>query len=191
VYFITIATQNRDCLFGDIIDSVPRLNDDGGMIQSLWVDLPTFYQGVETDTFIVMPNHIHGIVLLVGAGPRACPKDAGQPQGVAPTMSLPDVIHRFKPLTTKRYVDGVKQGGWMSFAGRFWQQNYYEHIIRDENSLLRIREYIAINPARWSINPENPLATCPESKDRWRTDDNAVIAVGAQHAAPLPYHAET
>jgi REP element-mobilizing transposase RayT len=154
------------------------------MIQSRWVDMATYYPGVETDTFIVMPNHIHGIVLLVGAGSRACPTDAGQPQGVAPTMSLPDIIHRFKTLTTKRYVDGVKQAGWMPFARRIWQRNYYEHIIRDEKSLLRIREYIATNPARWSIDPENPFATCPESKDLWRPDDNAVI-VGAQYAAPL------
>jgi putative transposase len=174
-YFITIVTQNRACLFGDITDSVQRLNDAGRMIQSLWIDMTTYYPGVETDTFIVMPNHIDGIVLLVGAGPRACPKGAGQPQGVAPTMSLPDVIHRFKTLTTKRYVDGVQQGGWMPFAGRFWQRNYYEHIIRDEKSLLRIRESIASNPALWSIDPENPFATRP---------------VRAQHAAPLPVTAK-
>jgi putative transposase len=182
-YFITITTQNRACLFGDIIDSIPRLNDAGRMIESVWVDMPTYYPGVEADTFIVMPNHIHGIVLLVGAGPRACPNDTGQPQGVAPTMSLADIIHRFKTLTTKRYIDGVKQASWMPFAGRFWQRNYYEHIIRDEKSLLRIREYIATNPARWSIDPENPFATRPESKDIWRT-------VGAQHAAPLPVTAK-
>ena len=164
-YFITITTQNRACLFGDIIDCIPRLNDAGRMIESVWVDMPRYYPGVEADTFIVMPNHIHGIVLLVGAGPRAFPNHAGQPQGVAPTMSLPDIIHRFKTLTTKRYVDGVKQAAWEPFAGRFWQRNYYEHIIRDENSLNRIREYIATNPARWSIDPENPFATRPESKE--------------------------
>jgi putative transposase len=182
-YFITITTQSRACLLGDIIDSVPRLNDAGRMIQSLWVDLPTFYSGVETDTFIVMPNHIHGILLLVRAGPRACPNNAGQPQGVAPTMSLPDLIRPFKTLTTKRYVDGVKQAGWMPFRGRLWQRNYYEHIIRDEKSLLRIREYIATNPARWSIDPENPFATFPESKDISRT-------AGGQHAGLYPGNAK-
>ena len=138
-YFITIVTRNRACLFGDIEDSVPQINNADSMIQSVWVDMATHYPGVETDTFVVMPNHIHGIIFLVGAGPRACPNDAGQPQGVAPTMSLPDLIHRFKTLTTKRYVDGVKQAGWMPFRGRLWQRNYYEHIIRDEESLLRIR----------------------------------------------------
>ena len=154
-YFITIVTQNRACLFGDINGSVPQLNNAGSTIQSVWVDMAAHYPGVETDTFVVMPNHIHGIIFLVGAGPRACPNDAGQPQGVAPTMPVPDIIHRFKTLTTKRYTDGVKQDGWTPFTGRLWQRNYYEHIIRNEESLIRIRDYIATNPARWSIDPEN------------------------------------
>src|SRR5262245_59641262 len=71
--------------------------------------------GVETDSFVVMPNHFHGIIFLVGAGPRACPPESGQPQGVAPTMPLPDVVHRFKTLTTSRYADGVKQYRWAPF----------------------------------------------------------------------------
>jgi REP element-mobilizing transposase RayT len=82
-------------------------------------------------------------------------------------MSLPDVVHRFKTLTTKRYADGVKQCGWTPFAGRLWQRNYYEHIIRDEESLDRIRQYIADNPARWTFDRENPEATAPEPKDAW------------------------
>ena len=184
-YFITIVTQNRACLFGDIKDSVPQLNNAGSTIQSVWVDMAAHYPGVETDTFVVMPNHIHGIIFLVGAGPRACPNDAGQPQGVAPTMPVPDIIHRFKTLTTKRYTDGVKQEAWTPFAGRLWQRNYYEHIIRNEESLIRIRDYIATNPARWSIDPENPFATRQESKDIWLVGDNTTT-VGAQHAAPLP-----
>ncbi len=111
------------------------------MIQSVWVDMAVHYPGVETDTFVVMPNHIHGIIFLVGAGPRACPNDTGQPQGVAPTMPITDIIHRFKPLTTKRDTDGVKQEAWTPFAVRLWQRNYYEHIIRNEESLIRIRDY--------------------------------------------------
>lgn len=183
-YFITIVTQNRACLFGDITDCAPQLNNAGRMIRSLWVDMAAHYPGIESDTVIVMPNHIHGIVFLVGAGPRACPNQAGQPQGVAPTMPVPDIIHRFKTLTTKRYIDGVKQTAWPPFQGRLWQRNYYEHIIRDEKSLIRIQEYIATNPARWSIDPENPSATRTESKNIWLTDDNTTTS-RAQHAAPL------
>jgi putative transposase len=94
-------------------------------------------------------NHIHGVI-TVGAGPRACPEydvrshsdgqqfPNGQPQGVASTMSLPDIVHRFKTITTKRYADGVKQNGWKPFPGKLWQRNYYEHIIRNDNEIHRI-----------------------------------------------------
>jgi putative transposase len=85
-------------------------------------------------------------------------------------MSLPDVVHRFKTLTTKRYADGVKGSGWTPFAGRLWQRNYYEHVIRDEESLGRIREYILNNPVQWPFDRENPEAISPEPKDAWRAE---------------------
>ncbi len=118
-YFVTIVTQGRKYLFGEILDGEMRVNDGGRIIQTVWDDLPNHYANVEVDTFVVMPNHIHGIINLidlpVGAGPRARPAPTGQPQGVAPTirtsLSLPDVVHRFKTLTTKQYVNGVKQYG--------------------------------------------------------------------------------
>jgi putative transposase len=71
-------------------------------------------------------------------------------------MSLPDVVHRFKSLTTARYRHGVYERGWQPFPGRLWQRNYYEHIIRNERALQRIREYIMNNPARWDLDIENP-----------------------------------
>jgi putative transposase len=81
-------------------------------------------------------------------------QEGGQARGPAPTgntgaLSLGDIVHRFKTMTTKRYVDGVKQSGWRSFAGRLWQRNYWEHVIRNEMELNRIREYIRDNPAQW------------------------------------------
>lgn len=154
-YFITICTQNRLCLFGEVVNGEMRLNEAGAMVQSVWDEIPVFYPGVLTDAFVVMPNHIHGIVVLVGAPPRGCPNQ-GQAQGPAPTLSLPDVVHRFKTMTTKRYADGVKRNGWPPFPGRLWQRNYYEHIIRNEESLNRIRQYIADNPARWVQDRDNP-----------------------------------
>jgi len=124
---------------------------------------PNIIQGVEIDAFVVMPNHIHGVIILAGAGPCACPvlgqpRGIGQPQGVAPTLSLPDVVHRFKTMTTKRYADGVEQCGWRPFPGRLWQRNYYEHIIRNEGDLKAIRRYIACNPLRWHLDRENARA---------------------------------
>jgi len=85
----------------------------------VWAELPRHYGGVDIDRFVAMPNPIHGIVILifVGAGPCACP-EKGQPRGVAPTMSLPDVVHRIKSLTTARYRQGVAEKGWREFCGR-------------------------------------------------------------------------
>ncbi|HDH05811.1 MAG TPA: hypothetical protein ENH01_08885 [Nitrospirae bacterium] len=77
------------------------------------------------------------------------PPTNGQPRGGAPTMSLSDVMHRFKTLTTKRYTDGVKNNDWPRFNKKLWQRNYYEHIIRDENSYYQISEYIQTNPLKW------------------------------------------
>jgi putative transposase len=162
-YFVTICTQNRACLFGEVVDGTMLLNDAGRMIQTAWDDIPVHYAGVAIDAFVVMPNHIHGIVVLVGAAPCGRPplgqaSSSGQARGPTPTMaiSLPDVVHRFKTLTTKQYADGVKQSGWLPFPGHLWQRNYYEHIIRDEESLSRIRQYIADNPAQWALDRENP-----------------------------------
>lgn len=159
-YFVTICTQNRECLFGEIVEEEMRLNDAGQTVQSVWNELPCHYPGVEIDVFVVMPNHIHGTIVLmddhvVGATPCGC-LVPGQAQGPAPTMSLPDVVHRFKSLTTARFRHGVVQNNWHPFHGRLWQRNYYEHVIRNESELNRIREYIGANPARWEEDVENP-----------------------------------
>jgi len=156
-YFVTICTQNRECLFGNIIDGTIRLNEAGEMIQTVWNEIPSHYDGIDVDEFVIMPNHVHGIIVIVGAGPCACPDSEpqknGHPQGVAPTrLSLPDVAHRFKTLTTKRYVDGVKKHRWRPFAKALWQRNYWEHIIRSEDDLNRTREYIHNNPRKWELD---------------------------------------
>lgn len=181
-YFVTICAQDRACLFGDVVDGEMRVNGAGWMVESIWNEMPVFYTGVETDEFVVMPNHVHGIVVLVGAAPRGRPvsgqAQVGQAQGPAPTMSLADVIHRFKTMTTKRYADGVKTDGWPAFRGRLWQRNYYEHIIRSDVELSRIREYIVNNPLQWALDRENPnvfISTrppqgiAPRKDESWRT----------------------
>jgi len=157
-YFVTICTRNRDNLFGKIIDGEMQLNHAGKMVKAIWEEIPTHYDGINIDKFVIMSNHIHGIVIIVGAGPCACPDSIlpetnGQPQGVAPTkLSLSDVIHRFKTMTTKRYTDGVKNQGWPPFSDKLWQRNYWEHIIRNEDDLNLIREYIHNNPAQWELD---------------------------------------
>jgi REP element-mobilizing transposase RayT len=202
-YFVTMGTQYRQCLFGAIVDGAMVLNEAGQMIQTVWDEIPVYYPGVDIDEFVVMPDHIHGIVVIAeydvgqaanvgaadagaanvgaadagaadagaaGAGAAnvgaadagaadAGAADAGAVPRDRPTkkLSLPDVVHRFKTMTTKRYTDGVKQNGWPPFPGKLWQRNYWEHIIRNEAALNRIREYIRNNPAQWKPNqPDQP-----------------------------------
>ena len=162
-YFVTMCTENRECLFGEIVADEMRLNDAGQMVQMVWEQLPDHYPGVDVDGFVVMPNHIHGIIVLAGdpvgatlCGPPGQARGQGQARGPAPTrMSLPDVVQRFKSFTTTLCRRGVKERGWPPFPGRFWQRNYYEHIVRNDDELNCIRAYIQMNPARWAWDRQN------------------------------------
>lgn len=181
-YFVTVCTQGRQTLFGTVADGMMEPNDAGRMIQAAWDGLPQRFPGLELDAFIVMPNHVHGIIVIpvaddatgdmgandVGAGlvPAPCaPTTTGATTGattggattrVAPTLG--DVVGAFKSWTTVLYARGVRGAGWVSFDGRLWQRNYYEHIIRNEAELDRIREYIMTNPGRWAEDREDPRA---------------------------------
>ena len=184
-YYVTLVTQDRAPLFGDVVDGVMALNDAGRMIEQEWFHLLDRFPAIELDAFIVMPNHIHGIIVIgepaaVGAGlvpaliptPNLSPQDQtvdttdhlvddGQKRAgtrPAPTslVALGDVIGAFKSITTHAYIQGVHQKGWPEFNGRVWQRNYYEHIIRDDPSLQRIRSYIETNPEQWAADKENP-----------------------------------
>lgn len=154
-YFITICTQHREHLFGGITDGEMRLNKAGRIVQRVWDELPMFYPGIETDEFIIMPDHIHGI-LIVGAAPCGRPvvgngvSVPGRPQGAAPTrvpLSLPETVHRFKSLSTRRVSDAVTDGEAPGFPERLWQRDYWERIIRDETEWQALRRYIRGNPA--------------------------------------------
>ncbi|MBR9976972.1 MAG: transposase [Bacteroidetes bacterium] len=131
-YFVTICTQNRAWLFGNSVDGALQLHPAGEMVQQVWDAIPEYYPGIGIDAFIVMPNHIHGIVILKDSHSRR--------------LSLPDVIHRFKTMTTKRYADGVRQLDWAPFRHRLWQRSFHDRIIRDRTAFLRIRTYIRNNP---------------------------------------------
>ena len=167
-YFVSIVTQGRECCFGDVIGKDMRLNDAGRMAHRVWESLPLRFPGVETDYFVVMPNHLHGIVIMnnlprnPGGGAavkdRAAAGDRATTR-VAPTLGR--VVGAYKSLTTLEYTRGVKTCNWPTFEGRLWQRNYYEHIVRDDESLSRIRQYISDNPAQWMFDKENPAAEMP------------------------------
>ncbi|HOT36898.1 MAG TPA: transposase [Candidatus Latescibacteria bacterium] len=175
-YLITVVTRRRVCVFGDVVDGEMRVNPAGEMVDAVWRELPAHYPGVKIDWHVVMPNHFHGIVVLtdaneraVGAGPRARPQpnadENGRPQGVAPTMGLSDVLQRFKSLTTNEYIRRVASDGWPPFSRHLWQRSFHDHIIRDDDDLARVREYIALNPAQWADDEEN-LANAREHERR-------------------------
>jgi len=161
-YFITICAQNRKNMFGEIVNGQMRLNNAGLMVKTWWEKVTNKFSTVQTDEHIVMPNHFHGIINIVGAGLCARPiagninNKSGQSCRIAPTLG--EIVNWFKTITTNQYIHGVKQNAWPSFPGRLWQRNYYEHIIRNETELKRFRRYIADNPANWQTDEENPNA---------------------------------
>lgn len=122
-YFITICTQGRVQRFGEIINGHVQLNAAGKMLQSVWNSLPCHYP-VGIDEFVIMPNHIHGIIVLKSSI----------------NFSISDAVHRLKTMTTKLYTDGVKQSNWLPYEKTLWQRNYWERIVRNEEELNRVRQ---------------------------------------------------
>jgi REP element-mobilizing transposase RayT len=154
-YFVTIVTQDRECLFGEVVEGEMRVNPFGEIVAWAWNDLPNHNPHVELDAFVVMPNHVHGIVLivddLVGAGSEPAPTMA---MVTTRRHGLPEIVRQFKTFSARR-INALRG----TPGATVWQRNYYEHIIRNEASLNRIREYILTNPLRWHLDVENPNAT--------------------------------
>ncbi len=160
-YFVTICTRNRERVLGEIVGGTVTLSPVVDLVQTTWLAIRHNYPGVDVDEFIVMPSHLHGIILLTGAtdlgkADQDQGEAIGQARGPGPTSPLPDVVHRFKSLTTARYRQGVKRDGQLRSSDRLWQRNYYEQVIRDDDDLDRVREYIAGNPASWDDDEYNP-----------------------------------
>lgn len=150
-YFVTICTQNRACWFGEVVDGKMRLNVFGEIAREEWFRTGQIRPNVELDAFVIMPNHIHGIIVIRG--------NVGATRQVAPTKhpagpvsgSIGAIVGQFKSITAKR-INELRGTPRVPV----WQRNYYERIIRDELALARIREYIANNPRQWALDRENP-----------------------------------
>lgn len=172
LYFVTICVKNRACLFGEIINEQIILNDAGRMVDKWYNELENKYPDIKCQEHIVMPNHFHCIVEIigsvVGANLRVCPDDVSSPDlekgghneimGEHTGSPLWRVIQWFKTMSTNEYIRNVKTNNWLRFDGKLWQRNYWEHIIRNEKSYRNISEYIINNPKNWendSINPKN------------------------------------
>jgi len=153
-YFVTICTRDRLPRFGDVVEGCMRLTDYGRIVSQEWEISATIRREITLDAFVIMPNHIHGIIFInesnVGATGRSPVRSGPRPR------CLGSFLSGFKSATSKRINDLQRTSGLS-----VWQRNYYEHVIRDEDSLHRIREYVVNNPARWDFDRENPAATTP------------------------------
>ena len=167
-YFVTVVTQNRICSFGDVVNGEMRTNEFGEIVARTWNDLPNHNPHVILDAFVVMPNHVHGIIvivddLFVGAGSKPAQSTTVQSGSeTAPAIGkttarrhgLQEIVRQFKTFSARR-INAVRG----TPGETVWQRNYYEHIIRNEPALHRIREYIRNNPVQWHLDRENVHAT--------------------------------
>ena len=169
-YFVTICAQNRERLFGEIINDEMRLNDAGVIVRDVWNETQHHFPNIDLDTYTIMPNHFHGII-FVGAGlsrpdTGLSRPDASRHDGMVNTISNTDenqkwhenrqdgredrtptvgnIIAYFKYQSTKQ-INDLRNAGFQ----KLWQRNYYDHVIRDDDDLNRIRDYIDNNPADW------------------------------------------
>lgn len=165
LYFITICCQNRAHLFGNVVNKQMILNDAGKMIEKWYIELENKFSDIKCHEMIIMPNHIHFIVENIGsftveADLRVCPNNASDKTvsnehatdllGEHIGSSLHRVIQWFKTMSTNEYIRGVKNNNWKPFNGKLWQRNYWEHIIRNDQSYQKISDYIINNPSKWN-----------------------------------------
>lgn len=176
LYFITMVTQNRACLFGGITEGKIKLNSAGQMVERYWFEIANRFPTTQLHEIVVMPNHFHAILEIVGAtlvvgsnnktdtdtdNKTDTDTECGYPRGIpqripqriirpeSQSKTVGDIIGAFKSLTTNGYIRGVKNDKWKRFNGKLWQRNYWEHIIRNEDAYHRIAQYIIDNPTKW------------------------------------------
>ena len=143
-YFVTISVQGGEHLFGGIVDGEVQLNEAGRIAEGCWCEIPLHSPHVELDEFIVMPDHMHGILFIVHAADNATENQpASQEFGKLVSGSLPAIVRSFKSAVSMRIHKLAHAPD-----GPIWQRGYYEHVIRSEASLRTIQKYIAENPLR-------------------------------------------
>jgi len=147
--FVTIVTQERKKLFGEVVDGEMILNEVGSMVKEVWEVIPDHSPNVDLGVFVVMPNHVHGIINITEMeATRASPLPRVS-KGPIPG-SIGAIIGSFKSATSKR-IRGLDN----NHRKRLWQRNYYEHVIRNERDHQAIYDYILANPINWEKDEEN------------------------------------
>lgn len=158
MYFVTACTQGRACLFGEVIDGEMHVNDAGKAVQAVWHKLPEHYRPIALDEFVVMPNHMHGIIVMhpAGAGLKPAPT----------THGVSEIMRAFKTFSS-RHINQIRQ----TPGNQIWQRSFWDRIIRNEDELNRIREYIQNNPAQWTLDRLHPQSA-------WAGDRNGNVRAG-------------
>jgi putative transposase len=158
-YFITICTHNHEYIFGVVSNEEMHLSVAGEIIKEEWLRTAAIRPNIELDSFVVMPNHIHGIIVIYETYDMPC---WGTLQR-APTLerfgkpthnSISTIVRLFKSITTKK-INQIRR----SFGIPVWQHGFYDHIIRNEKDLNNTRDYIINNPLKWQLDKENPDKT--------------------------------
>jgi putative transposase len=134
-YFVTICAAERACLFGEVADCVMLISGAGEVVADVWRTLPPRFPEITLDSFVVMPNHIHGVICISATMKRG----------------LPAVVQAFKSLSARRIAARGRS------TSPIWQRGYYEHVVRNDADLDRVRRYIEENPIRWDLDEENPM----------------------------------
>lgn len=158
-YFVTVCAWKKENIFGEIKNGEMLLNEYGEIVTKCWDDLPHHYHHAQLDEFVIMPNHVHGIIVInVGAGLKPARIDVDNKDKnragfkPAPTQchGLSEIVRAFKTFSS-RHVNATRNTPGVSV----WQRNYFEHIIRNDRELHTIRQYIRYNPLKWDEDEEN------------------------------------
>ena len=154
-YYITICTYQKQCWFGDVVNGIMHCNQLGHIAHSFWLALPCRFPHIQLEAFVIMPNHLHGILMILDGQSNTMITDYHPRKmekfGKPVTGSIPTVIRSFKSAVTKR-INLLRR----SSSPPIWQRNYYESIIRIESGLDKVRDYIVNNPQHWDSDQENP-----------------------------------
>ncbi|HEX8245239.1 MAG TPA: transposase [Longimicrobium sp.] len=155
MYFVTICSHQREMLFGDVHQETISLSNFGRIVQECWDLIPAHYPGVATDAFVIMPNHVHGLIRLTGiVGARHASPDAAAARMRPPSVG--NVVGSFKSAVSSRINSARGTPG-----APVWQRGFFERVLRDDDELLRARRYIVENPLKWYVDEENPLRRLP------------------------------
>jgi REP element-mobilizing transposase RayT len=164
LYFITICTQNKEYVFGKIEDGKMLLNDAGKYASNCWVEITEHFPNVFLHEYVIMPNHVHGIIEIVGVENlqplpfrRMNDKTTVGVENFQPMQPKKNAFQKMIPRSIGSIVRGYKIGVTKKLGCSKWQRNYYEHIIRNEEEYEKIAEYIENNPANWDNDEEKNL----------------------------------